>query len=220
MLRQYLTPVRHVEKKTDREQMRLAARISAQKHIDRQLRQLILGSLLGNYDHCDPRCRPVGRARVILYEVILDPTHPILLRWIDTVPFLLFNAIRDYMIHTILNDPALLESLSSLIQFDRFHSIVNQTMDPIRHYFRSMLLISRSALRLSLERDLDSPLQQLCHQRVQTDLNRILAVNQSEMLKISYRRPALHSDQLILGLQRQCPMITKKPHSRVSSHTG
>jgi hypothetical protein len=195
-----LTP--HPDAKSD-------ARVTEHRRHSTHIKQLFLCSLLGNYEHCAAESRPVGLSRLHLTRALR--TEKLVLHWIQVCPFLLLNALRDYMIHVIRHDPALRETLATLIQFDAFSSIVNRTMNRVRQYLHDMLRLRTTALfTVVVYAETAEPrwLEE-CQRRVALDLNCILQESHVPILTISYRRPALHSWQLMLALRRQCPMIQR-----------
>lgn len=199
-------------------------RCRQKEECNRYVRELLLCSLLGNYAHINPKSRPLGRARALLYDVILDPTHPLFMVWIERCPFLLINSFRDYMIDTMRYDPALYESLHSLMKFDQFTAIVNNTMDQIRGYIRDFAVIPSSALAIVMKRTVDGVAATatqlaMCTSRVVMDLEAVLQPSLQSILTISYRRPPLNSWQLLLGLRRQVPMMTMEDHRHVNDQT-
>jgi hypothetical protein len=177
-----------------------------------QIRCQLLCSLLGNYDHIEPRSRPRGRARKLLYQVILDHRNPFVTEWmIPNVEFLVLNALREYMIHAIRYDPSMLESLGELMQFPKFTQITNDTMNAVRSYFRDYLEIPASALYRMMITDpnmMSEFMLEECQKRVASDLNYILEHGKQRMLKVNYRRPALHMFTTLLGLRKQVPLVT------------
>lgn len=186
---------------------------ASDKELCRHVRQLLLCSLLGNYPHCVTRVKSsISRGR--LYEIILTDMEAqgVIFEWISSCPFLLLNALRDYMIHCITNDPALFENLAEVMRFDEFAVIVNRTMNAVRKYLDDMFDCSTSVLSIATTGDVTEHTVayiEWCKRLAFADLNRIIAKSHHDILSISYRRPALHSYQLLLSLRRQCPMIQK-----------
>ncbi len=167
------------------------------KVVAREICQLILCSLLGNYDHCT--FRPSALARRQLYDIFEDRVNSTwILSLIENCGLLVVNAFRDFMIHAIVASPPLHRHVSGLMRFDEFRDIVICHMNKVRIYFDSFIDLSTSALCKSLSKPND---------RLYYDLISLVAVSHTQMLRISYRRPNHQMPQFLLSMRKKSPLV-------------
>lgn len=130
----------------------------------RSCKQLVLCMLLGNYIHVKPSSRPKSLAvRQRLYEIFGNSAMTKYDRWILRLfhhcPLLLVTALRSYMIFTILHDPALKNTIDTLLTFPIFQILNEQAATVLRGYFQSYLCDPYSYLYQSLEKLPPKPCQ-------------------------------------------------------------
>jgi len=198
--------------------------ISREPIIEYQLRQLIVCSLLGNYNHCNKHI--TSTARFLIYDAFLlddfsksnylqnllfksntkrDTTNPkyyLLHKFINYCSLLVINCLRDYLISEIENETALKHRLNDFMHYSEFYSIVMINMNSIRAYFNQMLSIESSALYITL-----TSYNELAFQTTVNEVNRILNCSHAAILKISYRRPNLDIHQFIMGMRKRHPLV-------------
>lgn len=124
-------------------------------------KQLILCYLLGNYIHIRPSSRPSSpHVRKRLYEIFTNTYYD---RWviklIHYTQSLVMTAFRTYLIHSIVHDPALYDTVSDMLNLDVFHLLNEEMGDYFRNYFELHLCDPSSYLYESL---LNLPTQS-CH---------------------------------------------------------
>jgi hypothetical protein len=197
-------------------------RISLAERRDREAMQirpvvhrLFLCSLLGNYPHC--HVRPTGKARAVIYKLFSE-SDATFLDWAKNNTALFVNSMRDYMVFSIRHNPALLESVADVIQFDKFEAISSSVMDAVRSYLITTAGIETSCLS-RYANDVDkhtnpSSYMQLCRQRVLYDMERAVHGGHARILEISYRRPRIHVHELLLSMRKYhppCPLVHDAP---------
>jgi hypothetical protein len=114
----------------------------------RTIQRLVLCSLLGNYPHCASRV--TGPARNVLYALLEDaPVRAS--AWFQSLlhqcPELVVWCVRDFMVHTLLDDPALCEQVDSMMRFEQFEALVQTAMSDIRTYVCQNLPYDWSQMR-------------------------------------------------------------------------
>jgi hypothetical protein len=130
-----------------------------------QFQQVVLCGLLGGYEHCDPASRPDGPTRDRLYELMHAQSHAARV-WMQSLlhgcPALVVWCVRDYLVHALRDNPALLSQVGELMLFDRFQVLVGQAMSTVRRYVQQNLphawsVMSQHAPPSQLCRCMDDP---------------------------------------------------------------
>ena len=96
----------------------------------------VLCSLLGNYTHAHPSCRPAkAEIRKLLYEIFLHQKYP---EFVDALMAKCGNlinfSIREYMVYAIADMPAFQSELEKIFDVAKFKETVIQSMDGYRLY--------------------------------------------------------------------------------------
>lgn len=184
------------------------------------IRKLVLCSLLGNYKQSSAVTRPRGIVRDRLYEVLCDQS----VRYngwfrsllVEGRGLLVQCCLREFLVFSIRDSPALAANVRDLINLDQFASITSRAIDGIRVYFDRRLSEPFSVLSRSLsESSSDGSVRPLT--AWYTDVEPILSQCQKAMLGISYRRPKRTLQQCFLTVQKKLAPVTN-PHL-VDIHT-
>ena len=147
------------------------------------VKQLVLISLLGNYEHSCPVNRPSYKLRMFLYEKLMDyaddaDNHTWFLNLVENCPYLIEFCLRDFVSFQLLDDPSYNKFVGTLINTESFHKVLYVTMDKIRG-------------RLNTLFELDMPLSDIC-----VDLSSALDKPHTALLSLSYRLPKTMTDLL------------------------
>lgn len=174
-------------------------------NLNKNLRQLFVCSLLGNYDHIKPSNRLQLNARSHAYK-LYHGRHAKL--WFEQMikdcPLLVINALRDFVIFCIHANPSLHKRLKVLMHLDRLIAIVDENMFKIRNYFSQMLVLPTSALSITID---FGTIQVHEFKTIAHDINKLMSGSHASVLRISYRRPNLHMYQFLLSIRKKRSLI-------------
>jgi hypothetical protein len=193
-----------------------------------QLGELLGISLLGNYPHIPAAERLQGPCRRLVSDALgayraVQGSHW-MLDVLKGCNFLLINALRELLVHSIRTDPSMQAHLSKLMHLDMFERIVGEHMSRVRRYFQDMLQHESSCLTLTLQRaashERDPKAYADAMSRVCLDLNLLLASSHMRILKASFRRPNQHEFQFPPTLQKKHPMVPLDDFSAEQVHSA
>ncbi len=172
-----------------------------------KLKQLLLCSLLGNYEHTPAASRPKTDARNVLY-ILFNSGYKEHREWFLQLVLngssVLIYCLRDYLVHAVRDCPALHARLKNMMQFDKFESIVTSAMVLIREYFAHNIAEPLSALNYTLEH----PKDQASWARFVAEIEWILKKTHGSLLEITYRRPPPTLGHLLLSARRCVPLVS------------
>ena len=147
------------------------------------VKQIVLISLLGNYEHSLPKNRPQGAVRAFLYDVLFDDKDNInnnewFLQLVENCPYLIEFCLRDFVSFHLKDDPSYERHVGGLLNVQNFHYVLSVTMDLIRKRFTTL-------------KEVDTPLSQIC-----IELSHTLQLPHTALLSLSYRLPKTMHDIL------------------------
>jgi len=213
------------------------ARLRRFPTLRRELKMLVLCSLLGNYEHCEAGSRPKPHVRSFLYMFLFDnQAEPACEQFFDEIvawaPFVVVFALRDYLLYAIPDEPALLAHVNSLMQFPLFATHVNAANNRIRTYFDTQLSERFSSLRKGWTRCqrnlLYVPFQVSDVLRTSTStygdvwgchLQNLLKPQHNELLRIGYQRCSISFVQLVRCARKSVPLLVLFPEHMHDSIT-
>jgi hypothetical protein len=184
-----------------------------------EFKTVVLCSLLGNYPHCTTRL--YGEARPMAYRLLLE-TDWFFQSLLHQCPFLVVWCLRDYLVHTLLDNSGLREQVRELMHFDRFTDLVQQAMVVARAFVMRDLPHAWSELgaaarandellcrcmfnrRNGQPRSVAPPCahaQDERHGSWLRDLSAALFPFHEPMLAISYRKPDTSEISLLLSVE-------------------
>jgi hypothetical protein len=138
--------IRVAKARNAKERDRLIQTQKSALSLESTLRNWILASLLGGYEHVTPDSRPLGVIRDLLYGIFSpieenNPDRPCYLWFFAFTkvasPMINF-AIRDFLLNAIEDLPALKRQLGSLFDVTQFRYIVIYAMDTVRRWFGAL----------------------------------------------------------------------------------
>jgi hypothetical protein len=158
----------------------------------REISEIIMCGLLGNYRHCTPRSRADLNMRTVLYEAyrprvmgVSSPTatHQALagVLALEKLPDLPLFVLREYMCALIDESSVMRRYASALFSYDTFRATVNDVMDRVRVYIRENLTHSTGTL---------SPTN-AANGKWEEHLKAQLVVAYNLVVKHAYRKPRL-----------------------------
>lgn len=175
----------------------------ASKQLAHTLNEILTISLLGNYPHIKPEDRLSSWPRYMIRNALKSEKG---ILWLVSILkgcyFLLINALRELLVHSVRSDISLERHLHKLMHLDTFQKIVTEHMNKVRQYFQTMLPQRSSCLCISFEKPNGDEMKRVCH-----DLNQILFGSHVRILKASFRRPNQHEFQFPPTLQKKQPMV-------------
>ena len=199
-------------------------------HTRRQtFRQILLCSLLGNYPHCTTRITH-PHARRMLYQLV-SPSS-------DTLPFfqsmlhadkamLVVWCVRDFLVHCILDDPAMQHQVGELIHFKSLHRLTDRAMGVARAYMEDSLAIPSSSLCQALRPAAPAALPQMCECLTKKkksgpclykdiswlrDTTVLLAPFHGQMLDIQFHKPKIDAVQWLVSKEARttAPLVPRR----------
>lgn len=184
--------------------------IRSNNDLARRMRQLILCSLLGNYNHCR-EFHPTCSTRTTLYRIFVDKAG-LYTEWIAALLVrcsgVVINAFREFMIDAIAASPSLETQVCDLMKLNEFRAIVTENMDRVRRYMDSFIGLPTSALHQALLAPSDPYSSHSLS--VFRDLNALVHSSGNKILRISYRRPNRILPHFILSMRKSGPLIQPK----------
>jgi len=109
-------------------------------------RQMIFCSLLGNYIHCTTRLEGAAQRRRLRRLMLPVERHeaPSASNWflqalLHGAPNVVLWCVREFIVHTLLDDPGLLAQVGAVMNFGRFRYITGRAMAAIRQYLSQNL---------------------------------------------------------------------------------
>jgi hypothetical protein len=170
----------------------------------KQMKEMFICSILGNYEHIPATSRLQASARYELYRLMHGSAfHEWFQNLVQYCGLLVINTLRDFVIFSIESDQALHQHLQKLMNLKSFKSIVVDSMQRVRSYFNQMMCIGTSSLFISLTKGMKDAYS--CGSAF-NDINKLLSGSHTSILKISYRRPNLHMYQFLLSMRKRCPL--------------
>jgi hypothetical protein len=163
--------------------------------VARQLQELMLCSLLGNYSASEPVSRPGVTARSQLFELLRDPRC----KWLTLLlkqtklPSVVIYALREQVVFSVEEHPVVWEQIEPLVQFVKFKEIVRAAMAVLRDYVARMLQEPGSALHDATYRDKPNL-------RWSQEVAFLMQPFDTAILKITYRRPKQCFHQFLLSV--------------------
>lgn len=160
-----------------------------------QVRQLVLCSFLGNYEHCTPSSRPMREARKFLYDQMFHPSGGAaaatewFYNFFHHCSHVIVFALRDYLVFAFEDNPALCAHFNALTSFDEFKSVTCDAMDEVRGFFRD-----------------NHRLMEAGDNRAFHQLNRLIAPHHEKILKVSYKRMSASVIPSIVAVRKSLPM--------------
>ena len=110
----------------------------------KKLRSLLIVSLLGNYVHATASSRPVGVVRDRIIQLCKNEHFIYALTY--HAEQVIEYALRDYVVYSILNDPALYRFMNLYMNFESFMVTTKKYTDQMRRYFAIHLSLEHSSL--------------------------------------------------------------------------
>jgi hypothetical protein len=188
------------------------------------VRQMMLVSLLGNYEHARPSSRPTREGREILYA-LLDG-YGRRENWVSSFFFRMFHlcsdliafGLREYLVWALDDVPAMRSHFDTFSDYNGFRGVVVQCMDEVRAFFATHLCNRASPLFAALQRsasfqcecpllDADAMLLE-AHFFEQLNTN-ILDRYHERMLEKSYKRPNTTLVSILRTVRKMIPMVER-----------
>jgi hypothetical protein len=185
------------------------AKVNASRMLSRRIKHLTMTSLLGNYLHVEnPESRPIGEERNMIQTILKFEKNNYnnwFTRILHDCPLLVKFCLRDFLIFSLLDSPALLNRLHSFIRFDHFQHVVSKATDAIRLYFKEHIAIPYSSLAMSLEHN-----GQLNHHWM-VELSDQLEVFEAEMNSALYGKPKTNITTFLSGkkVRAAAPLVNR-----------
>ena len=173
-------------------------RVNGDHRVAKQLHELVLCSLLGNYKISDPSNRPVGAVRDRLFELLRNNGVPsrFLTQLLEHCRSVVMFCLREHVVFALDEQPAVMKQVADLMQFDNYRRIVSQAMSAIRDHMQRMLTLTTSHLYKScIEYDANVDWA--------SELNFILKPFDDQILQISYRRPKQSFREFMLSVSNR-----------------
>lgn len=168
-----------------------------------RLNEILALSLLGNYPHLSAECRLSSWPRqAVVRHLRSAKGGDWLAASLKGCYFLLINALRELLVHSVRNDPSLEKHLHKLMHLDSFQLIVTEHMSRVRQYFQHMLALPSSCLSISFHNPNGPEMKRVC-----ADLNVLLLGSHVRILKASFRRPNQNEFQFPPTLQKKQPLV-------------
>lgn len=169
--------------------------IADDNRVAKQLQEMLLCSLLGNYSVSDPGSRPGPAVRNQLFGLLRDPQC----KWLSMLlkqtklPSVVIYALREQVVFAVEEHPAVKAQIESLVQFNTFKQIVRSAMSVLRDYISRMLRTAGSALHDATYADKPNP-------RWSQEIAFLVQPFDNAILKITYRRPKQCFHQFLLSV--------------------
>ncbi len=168
--------------------------------VAKQLQELVLCSLLGNYSVSDPTSRPPSAIRDALFKLLRSsvPGQPsaFLLMLLQHCRSIVMYCLREQVVFNVDEHPAVKSQIEPLVHFNAFKHIVRDAMSVLRDYIRRMLSTPGSSLHEATFKgaavDEDS--------RFIKEIAFLVQPFDAALLKISYRRPKQSFRQFLLSV--------------------
>lgn len=162
-----------------------------------QIRQLVLCSFLGNYEHCRASTRPLREARKFLYDKMFHPADEASTEWFygffRHCSHVIVFALRDYLVFAFNDNPSMKKHFGSLTSFDDFQGITCDAMDAVRCFFRDNQQLLRNSTTTTTT--------------MFEQLNRLIAPFHEKILKVSYKRMSASVIPSIVAVRKTLPML-------------
>jgi hypothetical protein len=191
-------PDRHHEPREEK----FVADYASIAHRRRQFRKIVLCSMLGNYPHSQHRIASAN-ARIALYNSVESKDRPQGIAWFQSMlhgcPSLVVWSVREFLVHTILDNDALQMQVGELMHFDSFRDLTARAMAAARTYLEQNAMHAWSSLGRSLIHGAPS----LCTCLVKRggpcthlepwlkDMTKVLQPFHEQMLCIQYHKPKI-----------------------------
>jgi len=174
--------------------------ITENNKIAKQLQELVLCSLLGNYCLSDPASRPGPVVRDLLFRLLRSSVAGQPSEWLTMLlqhcRSIVMYCLREQVVFAVEEQPALKAQIESLVQFEQFKAIACQCMSVLRDYVGRMLCTPSSSLYgATFNSDAVS-----ADSRWVQEIAFLVQPFDSAMLKISYRRPKQSFRQFLLSV--------------------
>lgn len=172
----------------------VALRSISTPRVSRQLQELVLCALLGNYTCSDPLSRPGPDIRAKLFSLLrCGNASPWLVMLLEKCRGVVMYCMREHVVFSVEQQPAVRAQVGALMQFQEFQSVVRSAMSALRNYVQGMLSSSDSSLfRATYEQ---SPCDRWIH-----EIDFLLQPFDAAILKLSYRRPKQSFRQFLLSV--------------------
>lgn len=188
----------------------------------KQMRQLVLCAMLGNYPHSMQRIHSF-EGRKLLYRTIRSKYGAWYQSLLHGCPLLVVWCVREYMVHAIRDNVALLEQVREMMHFDAFCDVVSCVMSTLRTYINDNITCSFS----SLVRSIRKPPKTMCdHLRAKVpkgsprpacvfnhtwlfDVEAMLKPFHESMLAIQYNKPKVDAVVWLVSsdVRKEAPLV-------------
>jgi len=171
----------------------------------RETAEIIVCSLLGNYEHCAPSSRADFQMRVLLYAVCmpitfdmqLEPAIHTCMRAVilhGSVELLSMFALREYLVFLIDEDPILRKHAVALFDYETFRVTVLNAMASVRVYIKQNIKIGGTMTDESIESGI-----------FVSEIHAILGVAYATVVASAYRKPRPLPLQLLKATRGKLP---------------
>jgi hypothetical protein len=175
----------------------------------KQVQELVLCSLLGNYSASDPASRPVTAVRDVLYDLLRPVFKPApwLLLLLNHCRVVVLFCLREAVVFAVDDQPAVERQLNEFVHFQQFRSIVTSAMAVLRRHVAVMLQTPGSSLYAASVLGEEST----ANSRWVTEIQFLMQPYSAALLKIIYRRPKQSFRQFLLALSNSKQAATSGP---------